>query len=151
MQVVFVEMKGYSLYSKLDWAAAGFGTPLPSGTSTFSSRCFTSYYVSPVNSAHCDVDDSDKDPNFTDNDVSSSSGSSDPGQTVNCEIMAEKAENQPKKEKKRTRNQAKLKNRDVKRLRNSGKAYTYISSSKSRKRISERKVRPPCGEKCRLE
>nr|CAI5827666.1 unnamed protein product [Callosobruchus analis] len=107
-----------------------------------------SYYVSPVNSAHCDVDDSDKDPNFTDNDVSSSSGSSGPGQTVNCEVMAEEAENQPKKGKKRTRNQEE---RDVKRLRNSGKAYTYFSSFKSRKRISERKVRLPCGEKCRLE
>ncbi|CAH2102382.1 unnamed protein product [Euphydryas editha] len=54
-----------------------------------------------------------------------------------------------KKSKKRVRKPLKWKSKVAKQLRNSGKAY--LSQSKSKKQVPERKVGPPCGEKCRLK
>ncbi|CAH1974850.1 unnamed protein product [Acanthoscelides obtectus] len=65
----------------------------------------------------------------------------------NC--MAEGKENQNKKGKKTSLNPEKWKNRQVKRFRNPGKAYT--STSKSKKLISERNICGPCGNICTLK
>lgn len=54
-----------------------------------------------------------------------------------------------KKSRKRVRKPAKWKSKVAKVLRNSGKAYQSLS--KSKKQVPERKVGPPCGEKCRLK
>ncbi|KAG5882972.1 hypothetical protein JTB14_026430 [Gonioctena quinquepunctata] len=54
----------------------------------------------------------------------------------------------PKKRKKRQNNPGCWVTEKAELLRNSGK--TYKSTSKSKKQIPERKLRPPCGERCRL-
>ncbi|CAG9816980.1 unnamed protein product [Phaedon cochleariae] len=53
-----------------------------------------------------------------------------------------------KKGRKRARNPSTWKTKVAKTLRNSGRAYNSLS--KSKKHVPERKLRPPCGAKCRL-
>ncbi|XP_074035418.1 uncharacterized protein [Leptinotarsa decemlineata] len=55
-------------------------------------------------------------------------------------------DSQPKKAKKRTRNEKNWKQNVAKRLKNSGKSY----KSRTNKTIEARKMRPPCSDKCVL-
>lgn len=138
------------------------------------------YYISPIRSDESDIDDSDADPNFqlipvsnaiskvvptesssrssnTSSSSSSSSSSSDTedkSEQVNPQnaAVSETISQEPqieKKGKKRVRKPAKWKSKVAKQLRNSGKAYQSLS--KSKKQMPERRVKPPCGEKCRLK
>lgn len=67
-------------------------------------------------------------------------------------VMSEVHEQEPiteeKKGKKRVRKPSMWKTKVAKVLRNSGKAYHSLS--KSKKQVPERKMRPPCGNNCRL-
>ncbi|XP_074040410.1 uncharacterized protein [Leptinotarsa decemlineata] len=127
------------------------------------------YYVSPVHSNESDVDDSDVDKNFTHSSTDSLSESSNEHDVVHCSsdrsdkhevgssslettdtdnVDKNEVEMGTKKGRKRGRKPENWINKQASLLRNSGKAYQ--SSSKSKKQFPQRKVRPPCGEKCRL-
>lgn len=102
------------------------------------------YYVSPMHSGESDVDDLDADPDFIDKHTNNDSSSTESSSGVLNEI----GEAEINKGKKRKRNFGNWSFQKTKLLRNSGQAY--VSISKTKKQISERKLGPPCSEKCRL-
>ncbi|KAJ8915389.1 hypothetical protein NQ315_008276 [Exocentrus adspersus] len=113
-----------------------------------------------------DDDDSVKDPNF-DNSSSnsssssgsshtvssgSSSSSSEEGDNVDGGQNLENEENQigtKKNTRKRLRNEAGWEKNKLQKLRNEGKEY--VSSAKSKRIVSAKKIKEPCNEKCRLK
>jgi len=89
--------------------------------------------------------------------INDSSNSSSDTEDDNVDLsqnpaMSEVHEQEPiteeKKGKKRVRKPSMWKTKVAKVLRNSGKAYHSLS--KSKKQVPERKMRPPCGNNCRL-
>jgi hypothetical protein len=150
-------------------------TSVPS-TSKQQNSVAPNYYISPIRSDESDIDDSDNDPNFqllnknkippkvvpssssiTSSSTSSSSSSSSSSDTEDDNrqvgrvsvMVPETGIEIEKKGKKRVRKPVTWKSKIAKQLRNSGKAYQSLS--KSKKLIRERKVGPPCGNKCRLK
>lgn len=154
-------------------------TPIPS-TSKQQDPISPNYYISPIRSDESDIDDSDEDPNFqmfkkremppkvvpssssisSSSTTTTSSSSSSSSSSANTEddseqvgpenaMVSETSIEIEKRGKKRLRKAATWKSKIVKQLRNSGKAYQSLS--KSKKLVPERKVGPPCGNKCRLK
>ncbi|XP_047513909.1 uncharacterized protein LOC125055490 [Pieris napi] len=64
-------------------------------------------------------------------------------------VSIEPAPTDPKPRRKRVRNPAAWKSKIAKTLRNTGKSY--VSLSNPTKKIAERRIRPPCGDKCKLK
>lgn len=112
----------------------------------------TSYMISPINSGESDCYDSDKDPKYSGDEQakitkSSSSESSTDEEGVMKTDRGE-MEDPNRRGKKRKLN---LENWSVKKSKNRRNlGLSYISTSKSRREYPEKKMRPPCGEKCKL-
>ncbi|CAG9760314.1 unnamed protein product [Ceutorhynchus assimilis] len=106
------------------------------------------YTISPIHSGESDVDDSDADPHYN-----NSTSESDTDREGNPETMMKEddsnQEENKEKGKKRKANPEAWSFKKAKYLRNSEKAYT--TASKNKKKFCEKKVRPPCGDKCRLQ
>ncbi|KAF8774246.1 hypothetical protein HNY73_016818 [Argiope bruennichi] len=73
----------------------------------------------------------------------------DPQNVTVAGTNSQKPEEREERSRKRIRKPAKWKSKVAKVLRDSRKAYQ--SFSKSKKQVPQRKVGPPCGEKCRLK
>ncbi|KAF8785357.1 hypothetical protein HNY73_010910 [Argiope bruennichi] len=114
----------------------------------------SNYFISPIRSDESDIEDSDEDPNFrlvhkVDPIQYHDSEQVDPQNVTVAGTNSQKPEEREERSRKRIRKPAKWKSKVAKVLRDSRKAYQ--SFSKSKKQVPQRKVGPPCGEKCRLK
>lgn len=124
------------------------------------------YRISPIHSNESDVDDTDCDPTYSQENYENrhpffadmpstsfvmpeSSSSSSSSSDSSSEVEQQNLEEGVKKGRKRSRNPENWNQNKAKKLRNSGKAYQSVS--KSKKQISGRTMKPTCSEKCRLK
>ena len=115
------------------------------------------YAISPVNSGESDCDDSDADPIYCEDkenkkpkfQITISSSESSSEEEGLMEIANEEIESPKEKGKKRKVNSENWSAKKAKTRRNLG--LSYISTSKSRREYPEKKMRPPCGDKCKLQ
>lgn len=87
--------------------------------------------------------DNSNDPNYSSD--SGSENSSDSGSEVPLQVEAQQGAEEVKRTRKRKRNKNEWEKNATKIARNSGKEY--VSSSKSRKVMKPKKIKPPCRDK----